>query len=315
VWMTTEGKKSVKTSFKDGLHRHYLIDIAELPRNNPAKAVNDWVSLKTKGKIEKLFEDLSQDTEFLLTNVIYFHDSWTTEFHPIPKGDAENNMKLNFTLHDGKVLNGGEIDWMTRSSGHFHLIGNVSIGGIKAEVISIPTEHDYDYSRRSNGRFDVVLVVPEHDPENPDKIDELDSFMEGNGNFMDIINRELSQDKPYENDVNVYMPMFSLKGSTDVAKILKEMGVRGIFQRGEFNKIRDKGEPFKVGNILHKATIDVDEMGVIAAAATGVELVPLSAPIISGELYVNRPFMFIIRDVVNGFPVFMGKVMDPRRSE
>ena len=85
--------------------------------------------------------------------------------------------------------------------------------------------------------------------------------------------------------------------------------------RGDFNKIRDKGEPFKVGNILHKATIDVDDKGVIAAAATGVELVPLSAPIITGELYVNRPFMFIIRDIANGFPVFMGKVMDPRKPE
>ena len=62
------------------------------------------------------------------------------------------------------------------------------------------------------------------------------------------------------------------------------MCVREIFQKGEFNKIRDKGEPFKVGNILHKATIDVDDKGVIAA--TGIELLPLIANLNTGELYV-----------------------------
>ena len=108
--------------------------------------------------------------------------------------------------------------------------------------------------------------------------------------------------------------MFSLKGSADVAKILKDMDVKGIFQKGEFSKIYD-GETLKVGNILHKATVDVDDQGVVAAAATGVELVPLSSPIITGTLKVDRPFMFVIRDAVNGFPIFMGKVMDPTRPE
>ena len=87
-----------------------------------------------------------------------------------------------------------------------------------------------------------------------------------------------------------------------------------IFQKGEFNKIRDKGEHLEVGNISHKATIDVDDKGVIAAAASGIELVPVIANLNTGELYVNRPFLFIIRDTKNGFPVFMGKVMDPRKA-
>ena len=316
VWMSKEGKESVKPSYGTFMKKHYATDLAQLSPIDPAKDVNEWVREKTQNKIEKLFEDLSQDTEFLLTNVIYFNDSWTTEFHPIPKDDAENNQKLNFTLHDGEVMSGGEIEWMTRSSGHFTFRKDVNIGGIKAKVISLPTEHDYDYSRRSNGRFDVVLVLPDHDSNNPGKIHDLDYYMKANNDFMDIINKELAHEKPYENDVNVYMPMFSLKGSMDVAKILKEkMDIKGIFQRGEFDKIREKGEPLRVGNILHKATIDVDEKGVEAAAATGVELVPLSAPIITGELYVNRPFMFMIRDTVKGFPIFMGKVMDPTRSE
>merc|ERR1711978_487872 len=100
--MSKEGKESVKSSYGSFMKKHYETDIAQLSPDDPAKDVNEWVRNKTHGQIEKLFEDLSQDTEFLLTNVIYFKDSWTTEFHPIPKDDAKNNQKLNFTLHDGE---------------------------------------------------------------------------------------------------------------------------------------------------------------------------------------------------------------------
>lgn len=45
------------------------------------------------------------------------------------------------------------------------------------------------------------------------------------------------------------------------------MDVKGIFTDGEFGVISD--EPLKVGNILHKAVINVDTEGTEAAAATG----------------------------------------------
>ena len=46
-----------------------------------------------------------------------------------------------------------------------------------------------------------------------------------------------------------------------------QLGVNGIFTDGEFGVISD--QPLKVGNILHKATIDVNTEGSEAAAATG----------------------------------------------
>jgi len=131
---------------------------------------------------------------------------------------------------------------------------------------------------------------------------------------MDLINDAMAQEVSPHNDVSLQMPLFSLKGNVEVAKILKEMGVQGIFQKGDFSKLYD-GEALKVGDIVHKATIDVDDKGVVAAAATGVELVALSAPVITGELTVDRPFMFIIRDTSRMVPLFMGKVMEPSRPE
>ena len=52
-----------------------------------------------------------------------------------------------------------------------------------------------------------------------------------------------------------------------------QLEVNGIFNSGEFGQISDK--PLKVGNILHKATIDVNTEGTEAAAATGAFTFPL----------------------------------------
>jgi serpin B len=40
-----------------------------------------------------------------------------------------------------------------------------------------------------------------------------------------------------------------------------------------------------------------------------------SAPVDTPEpLVVDRPFLFVIHDVANGTPLFLGKVVDPREQ-
>ena len=73
---------------------------------------------------------------------------------------------------------------------------------------------------------------------------------------------------------------------------------------------------FAVGNIVHKAVVDVAKNGTTGAAATGVQLVLLSAD--SGQniiVNVDRPFLFIVQDVKNQIPILVGRVMDPRPNQ
>ena len=132
--------------------------------------------------------------------------------------------------------------------------------------------------------------------------------LERGNTFIDTINNEFKRelDRP---KVTLTMPMFSLRGSPEVAEILKKLDVNGIFDYGEFGQISDT--PLKVDDILHKANIDVNTEG------TGTELAPPSAFINSlttAELVVDKPFFFIIRDKVREVPLFIGKVMDPTRQ-
>ena len=64
--------------------------------------------------------------------------------------------------------------------------------------------------------------------------------------------------------------------------------------------------------MVHQATLDVDELGATAAAATGVSIVPLSlnrAPI----LKFDRPFMVLVVDSVTDSILFLGKIVDPTK--
>jgi serpin B len=67
----------------------------------------------------------------------------------------------------------------------------------------------------------------------------------------------------------------------------------------------------RIGEIAHRAVIDVDEDGTEAAAATAV--VFLSSAMRSQEPFrVDRPFLYYIVDDATGAILFQGRVVDPR---
>lgn len=70
---------------------------------------------------------------------------------------------------------------------------------------------------------------------------------------------------------------------------------------------------FALGEVLHRAFVDVDEEGTEAGAATVAMMLAaaLWAPK-PREVRVDRPFLFVISDRPTGSILFMGRVVDPR---
>ena len=60
----------------------------------------------------------------------------------------------------------------------------------------------------------------------------------------------------------------------------------------------------------HKATINVNEKGTEAAAATGVAIKPRSVGL-EPQFRADHPFLFLIRDLRSGLILFLGRVSDP----
>ena len=63
-----------------------------------------------------------------------------------------------------------------------------------------------------------------------------------------------------------------------------------------------------IDDVKHKTTLQVDEEGTEASAATAVGIGVVSVP---PEVVVDRPFVVAIRENHSGTILFLGTVMDP----
>ena len=63
--------------------------------------------------------------------------------------------------------------------------------------------------------------------------------------------------------------------------------------------------------MLHKAFVSVDEAGTEAAAATAVIMELTAMPGEPVEVTIDRPFIFLIRDIESGTILFIGRVVNP----
>jgi serpin B len=110
------------------------------------------------------------------------------------------------------------------------------------------------------------------------------------------------------------MPRFRLEAAFDLIPPLRRLGVQQAFGDGaDFTGITG-AEPLRIGAVVHKAYIDVDEHGTEAAAATAAVVTAAAAirtppPV---TMVVNRPFLFAIIETSTGLPLFLGQVARPR---
>ena len=107
------------------------------------------------------------------------------------------------------------------------------------------------------------------------------------------------------------MPKFEFESEFSLSKTLAVMGMPVAFSaNADFSGMTGNRELF-IKDVIHKAFVAVDEAGTEAAAATAV-IMPASMP--SGEpvqVTVDRPFIFLIRDIETGAILFAGRVVNP----
>ncbi|TDH13350.1 hypothetical protein EPR50_G00056700 [Perca flavescens] len=111
----------------------------------------------------------------------------------------------------------------------------------------------------------------------------------------------------------VYIPKFSIKTSYKLNDVLSEMGMTDMFgDRANLRGISEE-QGLKVSKVVHKATLDVDETGAEASAATGILIMAGSAgfPAPVPVLKFNRPFMVIITERNTEKILFLGKIINP----
>jgi serpin B len=91
------------------------------------------------------------------------------------------------------------------------------------------------------------------------------------------------------------------------------LGMKKAFsQDADFSGMSEQG--LFIGDVVHQAFAEVNEEGTEAAAATGVEMKALLAPLLPPPVPVFRadhPFIFAICDTQTGMLMFLGRVTNP----
>jgi serpin B len=108
--------------------------------------------------------------------------------------------------------------------------------------------------------------------------------------------------------VQVYMPRFEFRSSFELSSALQALGMKDAFILGKanFRGMALTRELF-LGDLYHQSIVSVDENGTFAAAGTAGDMVAPDVPTVR----LNRPFIFLIRDIKTNTILFIGQLMDP----
>jgi serpin B len=112
--------------------------------------------------------------------------------------------------------------------------------------------------------------------------------------------------------INLQLPKFKLSPGVSISlkPALMAMGMNAAFDGAGLSGMSDT--KLAVTDVVHQATLDVDEAGLDAAAATAVIVGETSVPPPPKQVVVNKPFIAILRDTATQQILFVARVSDPR---
>ncbi len=123
--------------------------------------------------------------------------------------------------------------------------------------------------------------------------------------------------KLHVQDIGLTLPRFKMEKGLQLSSELRALGMADAFDpaAADFSGMTGERELF-LGNVFHKAFVEVNEEGTEAAGATVVEVMKSSdGPVVRPPpaFRANHPFVFLVRDNRNGAVLFLGRVVDPRK--
>lgn len=245
------------------------------------RTINEWAEAKTRGKIRDLIPSgvLDPTTRLVLTNAIYFKGNWTSPFRPEQTQDEDFRLAVDRTARVP----------MMHQTGRFAYYEDDAV-----QAIELPY---------AGGSLAMVVLLPK-------QVDGLPAF-EASLSAGSLAKR---LDKFEVRSVAVALPRFKLTSSFELGRTLATLGMALPFSdRADFSGINGGKEPLQISAVIHKAYIDVNEVGTEAAAATAIGIRTTSAfnPQAPTPFRADHPFLFLLRDRGTGSLLFLGCLTHP----
>jgi serpin B len=250
------------------------LDFSTTPEKSRA-TINEWVSRYSKGKIKELLPQgsITSLTRLVLANAITFRATWKERFN----ADFTSNSPFH-------LLGGGQV--IVPMMEQITPFAYTATSGVQAVELPYIGE-----------QFSMVVLLPARG-----QFEDFASLL--TADRVAAILEHLSTKM-----VQIYMPRFEFRSSFELADALAELGMTDAFilGRANFQGMALTRELF-LSDLYHQTIVSVDENGTFAAAATAGDMVAPDVPTVR----LNRPFIFLIRDIETNTILFIGQVLDPR---
>jgi serine protease inhibitor len=267
----------VEKDFTDLAENYYNASIYNEDFNSPdiADKMNNWVSEATEGKITRIvdFEAL-KDVVMYLVNAIYFKGQWKDKFK------VENTKEDDFFLIDKNIK---KVQMMANNEKYEYYKGD-----------------DFQMIRMPYGRDKTAMYVFL-----PNEGTGINDFI--NSLSRDLLNKYISE--AISTEAMLKFPRFNIEyRAKSLIEPLKNLGMvdASNAEKADFSSIAPL---MFISQIEHKAIIEVNEEGTVAAAASSMGMG--ATAVMPVEFIVNRPFILFIRDDRTGNILFMGKILEP----
>lgn len=279
IWFTDDDRFTPNTDFLQTNADYYGAGAYKAPFNKQTcKDINNWVKKETDGMIEDILDEIPADAVMYLVNALAFEAEWADVYEKGQVRDGE------FTKENGEKQS---VKLMYSQEGKY-LESDNAIGFMK---------------NYAGGKYAFVALLPNEGVSISDYVASLDG---------EALHSLLSN--PSSATVNAAIPKFESEFSAEMSDILKGMGMTDAFDGGtaDFSGLgsSSRGNIF-IGRVLHKTFISVGEKGTKAGAATVVEMRDECAIEIIDpkQVYLDRPFVYMLVDCENNLPFFIGTLM------
>ncbi len=290
IWI--DDSCSVKTNWLDNIQSVMNVEAfkADLSSAQITQKMNQWIQEQTNGMIDNMIYDpFPADTKVVLFDTIYFKAKWKTAFDPSKTYEdtffLENGEQLlTKTMH----LYTSDLDYLSTDFAEGLLLPyqDTDASSSLAFLVLKPTDEKYTIREIYEKLTEKVIS---------DMLDNRKTML-----------------------VNTKLPTFAITFDQSLNDSLQHMGLEEAFDPSQADFSNLSHSKLYISLVRQKAKIIVSEEETEAAAVTevamsgGGELVPAES---ITNVYFDRPFLYIILDLEQELPLFIGILDNPQSIE
>jgi serpin B len=234
-----------------------------------AGVVNAWADGASHHRIRQLVDKVPENVPLLLADAVYLNFRWADEF----RVSATHDLPFHPTSE-------ASVDVPMMRQVSRMVAGPVDVG--MAAILP--------FAGRSGEGMHVVLPRPGLSAQ-----DALDAVLRDPQMLVPDARPGFTRQ-----EVDLSLPRFEMGSGGSFATAMRRAGLESLFTHADFSGISPRLLHSRIGDVIQKAWMRVDEKGVEAAAVTAIMAVTAAAPGASPppplKLVFDRPFAVVIRD-------------------